>query len=796
MKLKFLQIIFLISTFLIAEANSPYVDIANELLVRKKLSKKLPGVFNENKFLEIENKINSIANIDSKDSRSQLKVANAEYHWCYAQAYLLSSKDQMALKHYRLYKIQIKKSPSTINKVFKNDISELEISLNNSQSILAQDILLSITNFKKITGNPSKNSIISLQNKLNTFNELYDNIPRLIVDGNLGPKTKTAFFDFEENNPYFISQNIIADTNRISNSNRMRVSTQDRDPFSKSKNKVLSTKIVFSSEKIKSIPGTSIAEVLENVLGLNIKRQGSSDVLANISTYGGTGEQTLILVDGLKISNQQTISHDLDLPINIDDIQEIEIYRNASAREYGSGAVSGVVNIVTKSSKDRTTYLSTEAGDYALSNNNIMLAFPIGRSYHNFSFTSLKTGKSGSYATNTALDKNTFFYKYSLEEGKSSTNFSFGYLKKGNQISNHLKNIYPRQYERNTTKFFNSRMLWDFGTTKLESNTHWYDHRNELAYDVNVGGWDNYVNTEIGLNFNLDSESRRGYNKSSFSFNRELNSNSMINDNIRDHYSLTYQDFSISDKLNFDLGISANYYEDFGWFSAPGYQMSYNINNNANIYHKYDRGFRLPSFYEMYANDYMYNGNEMLKHETINSFEYGIQIYGTALRMTASQFYKNNQNVIDWFHENSIAWKSTNIPDVLTSGHNMHLELYPEIINKLTFIKTIEVGYSYLDIEHNGSKEEYKNISNYLKHQLVLGTTYSLPFNISRSWYVRYEQPVNQDNRIIFDTQIRYNFWRFETSLNINNLFNVQYEDVLDVALPGRWMRFSLRYNL
>jgi len=95
------------------------------------------------------------------------------------------------------------------------------------------------------------------------------------------------------------------------------------------------------------MPGNSIAEILENIIGLNVKRNGALDILANISTYGGTGEQTLILIDGLKVSNQQTLHHDLDLPINIDDIKQIEILQNAAARKYGTGAVSGIINIIT-----------------------------------------------------------------------------------------------------------------------------------------------------------------------------------------------------------------------------------------------------------------------------------------------------------------------------------------------------------------------------------------------------------------------------------------------------------------
>ena len=65
--------------------------------------------------------------------------------------------------------------------------------------------------------------------------------------------------------------------------------------------------------------------------------------------------------------------------------------------------------------------------------------------------------------------------------------------------------MYANQYERNATKFFNSKIQWDFGKIKLENNTHWFDHRDELAYDKRIGGWDNYSNTEIGANFNANA---------------------------------------------------------------------------------------------------------------------------------------------------------------------------------------------------------------------------------------------------------------------------------------------------
>ena len=141
-------------------------------------------------------------------------------------------------------------------------------------------------------------------------------------------------------------------------------------------------------------------------------------------------------------------------------------------------------------------------------------------------------------------------------------------------------------------------------------------------------------------------------------------------------------------------------------------------------------------------------------------------------------------------------WKATNITDVLTSGSSIRVELYPEIIKLLRFIDRFELGYVHLDLEHNGKQNEYKNISHYLKHQMTYGIKYNLLFGISRSWYIRYEQPAAFDNRTIIDTQIHYQIWRIESTLNISNVFDVQYEDIEDVTLPGRWLRFNLRFNL
>ena len=121
---------------------TPYLDIANELLVRKKLAKKLPDVFDNAKYSEVVDKIDDIAKISPKDHETRMAVNNPEFHWCFSQTYLLANKSAKAIDHYRKYKIQSLNNATPTHALFQKNINELEIALENNQAILAQEIFV------------------------------------------------------------------------------------------------------------------------------------------------------------------------------------------------------------------------------------------------------------------------------------------------------------------------------------------------------------------------------------------------------------------------------------------------------------------------------------------------------------------------------------------------------------------------------------------------------------------------------------------------------------------------------
>src|SRR5690554_309357 len=105
---------------------------------------------------------------------------------------------------------------------------------------------------------------------------------------------------------------------------------------------------LLGREQIEALPARSINELLSYATGVDIRQRGPFGTQADLSIDGGTFEQTLVLVNGMKILDPQTGHNSLNLPIPTDAIERIEIIRGPAARIYGINSLTGAINIVTK----------------------------------------------------------------------------------------------------------------------------------------------------------------------------------------------------------------------------------------------------------------------------------------------------------------------------------------------------------------------------------------------------------------------------------------------------------------
>src|SRR5437588_371578 len=115
-------------------------------------------------------------------------------------------------------------------------------------------------------------------------------------------------------------------------------------------------------------------ELLSNTLvdflrldpSLDVRERAPNGVQADLSIRGGSFGQTLILVDGQRMNDAQSGHHNMDIPLPLESISRIEVLRGSGSTLYGSDAVGGVVNIITRRPESSEFRLRTALGNFGV----------------------------------------------------------------------------------------------------------------------------------------------------------------------------------------------------------------------------------------------------------------------------------------------------------------------------------------------------------------------------------------------------------------------------------------------
>ena len=106
---------------------------------------------------------------------------------------------------------------------------------------------------------------------------------------------------------------------------------------------------VIRADAIQQMPVNSIDELLRYLPFMEIQSRGAFGVQSDILMRGGTFNQMLVLLDGMRVNDPLTGHFNSYIPVSVIEIDRIEVYRGPASTVYGADAVGGVVNIITKS---------------------------------------------------------------------------------------------------------------------------------------------------------------------------------------------------------------------------------------------------------------------------------------------------------------------------------------------------------------------------------------------------------------------------------------------------------------
>ena len=188
------------------------------------------------------------------------------------------------------------------------------------------------------------------------------------------------------------------------------------------------TILVITSKQIEQSAVTNIADLLQQVAGVDVRRRGVSGMQSDLYIRGGSFDQTLLLIDGIKVEDPQTGHHTMNMALPLDIIERVEIIKGAAARIFGQNAFTGAINIVTKKNASNVNAVGLQAGSFGQKNG----AITVGKDLKNSSIIAhASLNSSDGYRHNTDFKNQNYFIKNTFNKNNTPINF-IGYFTERN----------------------------------------------------------------------------------------------------------------------------------------------------------------------------------------------------------------------------------------------------------------------------------------------------------------------------------------------------------------------------
>ncbi|MDL2323010.1 TonB-dependent receptor [Bacteroidales bacterium OttesenSCG-928-A17] len=588
---------------------------------------------------------------------------------------------------------------------------------------------------------------------------------------------------------------------------------------------------VITREDIARQPVQSVQDLLKNIVGLDVRQRGSNGVLAGISVRGGTFEQTAVLLNGANISNPQTAHYSLDIPVNLSDIEQIEIIQGPTSLLYGAGAFSGGVNIVTKNAPEKSLSLNLEGGMHSLFHSEARIAY--ASSPQNSNSLSLGYNTSSGYRDNSDYDVLNVFWQSRFQSSQSKLDIQAGFNEKKYGANTFYSAEYPNQYDDTRSIFASLR--GEAGTTlKFIPQLYWNRHYDTFHLfrpgTFNVPDWytapNNHRTDVFGFNLNTQYKWRAGItnvggeirNEGIYSsvLGRPLGENKgdfQYSDH-RTNISYFIEHTFIYHRFTLGVGLLTNYntaFEDeFDFF--PNLNLSYWLTDRWKIFASWNNATRMPTFTDLYYKGKTHKGNSDVRPEKSEAFELGAKYHTSLFSASISGFYMKGKRMIDWVKENpDDLWESRNLTNLDKIGFEAQFNVQLKAIHPSLGESRLDLGYMFIDQNKESGDLISNYVLDYLKHKCTIGLYHPIVNGFSADWQFRWQDRKGTYTKYedlksayeaeykpfgILDVKLNWKRNNWNVYVALNNVFDVRYFDLGNIPQPGHWFMGGVSYKL
>ncbi len=504
-------------------------------------------------------------------------------------------------------------------------------------------------------------------------------------------------------------------------------------------NQVGSSVSVITAKEIEQQQIRHVADALRNLPGVSVNRTGSSASVTQVRLRGAEGNHTLVLIDGVQANSSTDGEFDFS-DLSTGDIERIEVIRGPQSGLYGSNALGGVINIITKKGRGPLKVtLKGEAGSFDTASGSVNISGGNERLYGSFTIDRYKTDGfniSPSGSEDDGSERTSFFFRGGF---RPLENLTIDFMLRNVNKDGDRDDPNGDSIQEDTNSIFSTDLFMAGLSAKLETLDGKWTHK----LSANKQKTDRFDQSSSFTSFN-DSEAIN----LSYLNTWKLSSDSIAN---ADHFITSlveYRDESFAPKSSFvsdqserskkrvsyvleyrgeigkHLSLSAairyddsDTFEDFTTYRFTG---SWQIpNSQFRIHSNVGTGVVLPSLFDQFGliPDF-FVGNENLKPEESFGWDAGIE-WSSIDRKYVIDITYFNQNL-----ENEIIFAPFVFGEPsLTNedGRSERQGIEVQLTGKLTPSLSLTGGYTYLDANGPDGSDEVRRP----KHSGKLNVNYA-----------------------------------------------------------------------
>lgn len=548
---------------------------------------------------------------------------------------------------------------------------------------------------------------------------------------------------------------------------------------------------VITAKEIKNSTATNVVDILQQVAGIDVRQRGVDGTQSDLYIRGGNFDQTLILIDGIKMDDAQTGHHTMNAMVALDNIERIEIIKGPAARVFGQNAFAGAVNIVTKKITSEGLTASVGYGSYT----NLKIAAGYRKAFANGGLQiHAQKQKSDGYRDNSDFDNTSVFLKSNVK--------NYNFLISLSERKFGAENFYTsnpdwNEYEETQTSLFAVSSEYNIKNLKIKPRIYWRRNQDMFLlkrYDPSF--FRNFhISNKIAVETNFELTSGLGKTGFGIDLNKVYLSSNNLGD--RDRLMLTAfleQRFEIGNVLDITPGLAVTYFSDFDAQIFPGLDVGFSVSDQVKVYGNIGYTYRIPTFTDLYYSDPANEGNPDLKPESALSEEIGFKYTTTKVQFNLAFFNRDSDNLIDYTKENEAdKWKAQNFSKVNTKGFETSVNYNFEVGD---FSQYLKLGYNFINDNIKDVDVTFTRYGlNSLKHQFTTSLHSQFLTFLEQSIGFRFVERTNGQTYNLVDVKLRAKFNKLVISANANNIFNTEYVEQGLVPMPKANFMIGLSYN-